>query len=132
LEEFFSHENQAYPHALSQFGKLRPSNKSLLLNCLEDLAMPGDAAPEVDAVMLDGPAVVHFLTPQNCRTFAEYASKIFLPFIERTLTACNRLDLICDSIIRTVLNLMPGTSEELVQDDEWYQTTQFQESGVNS
>ena len=96
LEEFFSHENQAYPPALSQFRKLRPSNKSQLLNCLEDFAMPSDAAPEVDAVMLDGPAVVHFLTPRNCRTFAEYASKIFLPFIQRTLTMCDRLDLVWD------------------------------------
>lgn len=55
--------------------------------CLKDLAMPRDGVPEVTVVMLDGPSVVRFLTPQNFRTTAKYAFKIFFLFIQRALTA---------------------------------------------
>ena len=65
LDEFFAHENQPYPPALSQFGRLRPTSKSLLLGCREDLAVQPDEMPYVDAVMLDGAAIVHMLPPKR-------------------------------------------------------------------
>ena len=37
LQEFFKHENQAYPPALSQGGVLRSGIKSELVHCLESL-----------------------------------------------------------------------------------------------
>ena len=37
LHQFFQYENQAYPPALSQMGKLRTGTKSDLVGCLEDL-----------------------------------------------------------------------------------------------
>ena len=42
LDKFFQHENQAYPPALSQMGKLRTGTKSDLVGCLEDLVPTQD------------------------------------------------------------------------------------------
>ena len=94
LDDFFSHENHSYPSALSQHGKMHLANKSVLLNCLEDLAVPKDTAPEVNAILLDGAAIAHFLSPGVSRTFSDYATYVFIPFIKRTLASCRRLDLV--------------------------------------
>ena len=45
LDQFFQHENQAYPPALSQMGKLRTGTKSDLVGCLEDLVPTQDLSP---------------------------------------------------------------------------------------
>ena len=82
LDEFFKHENHAYPPALSENGQLRFGNKSELLNCLEGLVTikPTDS-PRVDCMVLDGAAVVQILNTGNSRTFNDYALNIFLPYI---------------------------------------------------
>ena len=40
LDEFFAHENQACPPALSNMGKMRVGKKSDIVACLEDLIPP--------------------------------------------------------------------------------------------
>ena len=61
LSEFFAHENHAYPVSLSEYGKLRKTDKSDFLNCLTEIAEPSYSAPEdVGMVVIDGQA---FWTP---------------------------------------------------------------------
>ena len=73
LEDFFSHENQPWPPALAEHGKLRlPSKKSGLLSCFDDGA---DVAP---------PSSFHV------------NDKVFLPWMERTLQGTGMIDIIWD------------------------------------
>ena len=97
LDAFFAHENQSYPPSLSQFGNLRITNKSQLLPCIEDIISPQVTMPEVDALIMDGAAIVHMLPPRNSTIFSEYARNVFLPFLERILVGINfRLDIVFD------------------------------------
>lgn len=62
LEDFFAHENQAWPPSLSEHGKLRlPNKKSDLLTCF---AVECDLQPpsKFDVEIADGPAIVHSLS----------------------------------------------------------------------
>ena len=60
LGQFFQHENQAYPPALSQMGKLRTGTKSDLVGCLEHLVPTQDLSPNpvVQVILLDGGAAI--------------------------------------------------------------------------
>ncbi len=58
LEDFFQHENQAWPSALSDGGRLRLGTKSDLLICLEDLSPAQTKAPDATCVVLDGAAII--------------------------------------------------------------------------
>ena len=73
LEEFFRHENQQCPPALSDGGRLYLGSKSDLLVCLEGHAEPLSEAPTVTAVVLDGAVIVQMLKPGTAKTFEEYA-----------------------------------------------------------
>ena len=85
LEAFFSHENQSFPPALTQFGQLRSGTKSDLLHCLDKI-IPGQAeAPSVEMMLLDGAAIVNMLKPGPSRTFQEYSQGVFL-----TASLCGR------------------------------------------
>ncbi|CAG2249555.1 unnamed protein product [Mytilus edulis] len=57
LEEFFRHENQSYPPALSQFGEMRLGSKSDLLVPLERLTELHEEAPNADVLVIDGAAI---------------------------------------------------------------------------
>ncbi|CAG2204085.1 unnamed protein product [Mytilus edulis] len=68
LEDFFAHENNINPPALSQHGKMRLGTKSdLLSKCLEPLTTTTCDAPEVDALVIDGAAIVNMLKPSTSR-----------------------------------------------------------------
>ena len=68
LDDFFTHENQACPPALSHMGKMRQGTKSDLVGCLEEL-VPSQkntvVSPPVEAVILDGAAIVNLLSPRS-------------------------------------------------------------------
>ena len=71
LDEFFAHENHPWPPSLSQHGKLRlPGCKSKLLELLET-AQP-EAPSQFDAMVFDGPAIVHALPSGGVSTFGDY------------------------------------------------------------
>ena len=71
LDEFFRHENQASPPALSQMGVFRTGNK----HCLQDLASEENTStPTVQATILDGAAIVNMLQPGCAKTFHDYAT----------------------------------------------------------
>lgn len=76
LEEFFKHENRAYPPALSQDGRLRFGTKADLLESLEQLVKANSYAPQVTSVILDGAAIVQMLEPGHSKTFIDYATEV--------------------------------------------------------
>ena len=73
LDDFFEHENHAYPPALSQNGKLRLGTKSDLVRCLEDLVASQEDAtnPNVQVIILDGSVIVNMLRPASAKTFSD-------------------------------------------------------------
>ncbi len=106
LDEFFAHENQACPPSLSNMGKLRLGTKSDLVECLEDLTPSGDTpscTPAVEVMILDGAAIVNMLAPCNAKTFSEYASQVFLPYITSQLQHTSRVDIVWDEYLQDSL-----------------------------
>ena len=70
IDEFFKHENQAFPPSLSDFGKLRATVKSELLTCFEALSPPTRELPNgVSVVILDGAAIVQLHKVVGFSTF---------------------------------------------------------------
>ena len=99
LDEFFSHEIQSYPPALSDFGKLHtPSAKSELLKSFVKIEST-DELNSYDCKILDGAAIVHSLTTNGMATFDDYADRVFIPHIVKHLRESKRLDLVWDSYI---------------------------------
>ena len=96
LSTFFEHENHPYPPSLSDRGKLRLGKKSDLLNVLAQKTQPEPPAT-FDVKVLDGAAVVHFLSPTNITTFEEYASCVFIPHIMKHLWTSKRVDVVWDT-----------------------------------
>lgn len=99
LDGFFSHENQSTPPSLSQYGKLRPTNKAALLTCLETDTTTTRNAPSVEVKMFDGAAIVQMLQPKTARTFQDYAEQVFVPYISNQLQGVHRADIIWDSYL---------------------------------
>lgn len=53
--------------------------------------------PLIDMIALDGAVIVQLLKPGKAKTFADYASDVFLPFIQSQIARVERLDLVWDS-----------------------------------
>ena len=99
LNEFFAHEIQSFPPSLSDLGKLHlPNTKSDLLKCLDQPGLP-DPPSTYDCIVLDGAVVVHFLSTKEVSTFNEYADKVFVPYINKQLQSCMRVDIVWDTYI---------------------------------
>ena len=79
LHVFFKNENSTSPPALSCNGKMRSGQKSELIKCVQ--VNTTLERPLVDAVVLDGTAIVNMLSPGKCKTFKEYAETVFLPYV---------------------------------------------------
>ena len=57
-------------------------------------------APVIFQVKIfDGPAIVHSLNSKQVTTFDEYGDKVFLPWTDRQLHCCDRIDIIWDRYI---------------------------------
>ena len=63
LQEFFKHENQPVPAALSDNGKLHSCQKSQLVEILEAQIVKSDIEPEADVIIIDGSALLYALPP---------------------------------------------------------------------
>jgi len=99
LSEFFQHENQACPPALSFLGKLRQGSKSDLMQCLEKSIEVTCDTPNFDVIIIDGAAMVNILKPIAITTFEDYALKVFIPYLDRQLQNVSRLDLVWDQYL---------------------------------
>lgn len=101
VSNFFAHENQPFPPSISEGGRLRkPNSKSDIIQCLEnsidkDILETG-ADNKTSAAVLDGAVIVHLLIPRNVKTFLEYYTNIFKPYILRLLQNLQRIDLVFD------------------------------------
>lgn len=96
LNEFFKHENTAFPPSLSKHGELRSGTKSDLIGCLLESIPQSEASENVDCIILDGAAIVNMLKPQGAVTFQDYATKTFEPFIKQQLSHSSRIDIVWD------------------------------------
>ena len=95
LDQFFSHEIQAVPSALSCGGKQQIGTKADLLYCFEScVASKPQSTPEVDAIILDGAVVVHMLHPGTAKTFQEYADFVFGPYTSSQIDKTSRVDVV--------------------------------------
>jgi len=104
VNEFFAHENNSCPPSISEFGKLRKArNKCDIVACLEDCiptlqqTLPAESADS--ALIIDGAALVHMLSPGPSKTFHDYCSVILGPFVDRLLQTVQRLDIVFDQYL---------------------------------
>lgn len=96
LKEFFRHENQSHPAALSDGGKLHTCQKSHLTTILESQVTTPEAEPDTDTIIIDGAALVNSLPPRSSKTFEEYAMLDVLPRIQAYSTKYKRTDIVFD------------------------------------
>ncbi len=70
----------------------------MYLRCLQDLSPVNEAvsSPTVQVNILDGAAVINMLRPGSERTFQNYCTEVFLPYITSQLQHVSRLDIIWD------------------------------------
>ena len=83
IDIFYSHENHPFPPSLSTYGELRLGKKSELMNCIERHVRNTNTKPKAEVVILDGAVLVNMLRPKESRTFGDYASNVFIPYIEK-------------------------------------------------
>ena len=96
LNEFFILENQLYPPALSEFGNLRSTEKSDLIECLTK-GITQNLPPESYAVkVFHRAAFVHALPVSSVSTFDEYAKAVFMPFVIGALSNTSKTDIVWD------------------------------------
>ena len=79
------------------------------MKCLEPLSIVTDECPLVEAVIIDGAALVNMLKSDTSRTFNEYAATVFLPYIRRQLDTVKRIDVVWDVYLKDSLK---GTARE--------------------
>ena len=68
--------------------------------CLERLSPVQVYAPSVEALLLDGAAIVNTLKPGPSWTFGEYSQSIILPRVKSHLKNVQRVDVVWDTYIR--------------------------------
>jgi hypothetical protein len=100
VDDFFAHENNKYPPAISEGGQLRAAKtKSDILTCLMDYADHSPSVtsnPSQSALIIDGAALVHMLSPGTSKNFQDYCSLIVWPFVSILLKSVTRLDVVFD------------------------------------
>ena len=80
------------PPSLSASWKFKLGIDSDIVRCIEDVTEEqDDTTPIVDAVVLDGPAIVCVLKHAATGTFREYARDVFLPYVEHQLGKGHRI-----------------------------------------
>ncbi|CAB4019733.1 Hypothetical predicted protein, partial [Paramuricea clavata] len=88
-------QNQPWPPSLSELGQLR-GVKADLIKCLPNTTPQSPTQPEADIVILDGAVIVQMLQPRTARTFIEYATTVFAPYVLKHLEMARRVDLVWD------------------------------------
>ena len=96
LQEFFKHENQPVPAALSDNGKLHSCQKSQLVGILEAQIVNSDIEPEADVIVIDGSALLNALPPRASKTFDDYTKNDVFPTIEALSVKYKRTDVVFD------------------------------------
>ena len=73
LNDFFSHENLAYPPAISECGDFYTGTKSELLKCFETISKPLETCLKCEVIIVDGLVMINFLLPDKTeqKTFGD-------------------------------------------------------------
>ena len=103
LLEFFKHENQSFPAALSDNGKLHSCQKSQLVNILETGISPPDTEPKCEVMIIDGSSLVYSLSPKASKTFEDYAVQDVVPKIKAYSSKYHRTDIVFDVYLNSSL-----------------------------
>ena len=104
LDNFFAHENHTFPVSLSEYGKLRKCAKSDFIQCLSQEAEPAYEIPVVDALVIDGAALVHMNVPDvTSKTFVDYCDTQITNKIKQLAQNVSRLDVVFDVYKKTTL-----------------------------
>ena len=83
-KEVFSHESSFYPPALTQKGQMYHGSRSDIVHLLEaECHGKTEQCPPVDAMVIDGPAMIHSLSPTTSVTIGEYIHDI--PYVQKSL-----------------------------------------------
>ena len=106
MRTFFGHENHPYPPSLFDRGKLRSTKKSDLLSILAQETESSEHFTSFDVKMLDGAAIVHLLPTT---TFDEYASDVFISYINKQLDTSTHVDVVWDAYLAS--RSRQGTNE---------------------
>ena len=99
LDEFFLHENQACPPALSDEWSRKLGEKSNLLTCFQEITDERSEASPTTSLVIDGAAFVQMLKPTACMNFRDYAQEIFSPYMSTRFQSSSRLNLVWDIYI---------------------------------
>lgn len=110
LQEFFKHENQPYPAALSDGGDLHACQKSQLTDILQSHVDLPESAPEGDCIIIDGAALINAIPPRTSKTFDDYVNEDILPKIQSFGSKYDRVDLIFD--VYKTSSLKSGTRKK--------------------
>ena len=88
--------------------------KSDLVGCLEDLIPPQEcvASPHVEVIILFGAAITNMLATGGTKTFSDYATQVFLPYITSQLQHAIRVDVVWDEYMPDSLKADIRTKRE--------------------
>ena len=103
LQEFFRYENQSFPAALSDNGKLHSCQKSDLAKLLLSQVITPELESAADAIIIDGSALVNSMYPCTSKTFDDYARAIVLPTIEKISSKYKRVDIVFNVYLQSSL-----------------------------
>jgi len=97
----FSHETTDYnPPSLSDHGSIYFTKKSDLLACMPEADDDSMETPRAfDCKIVDGAVIIHALPRMSAKTFEEYSTKVFVPYILQQLETSARLDIVWDTYI---------------------------------
>ena len=104
LDNFFAHENHSFPVSISEYGNLRKCSKSDFIACLTRIIEPEYEAPTVDALIIDGAAVIHTSYPESSiKTFGDYCDLQIPQKIKALARNVDWLDVVFDVYKETTL-----------------------------
>ncbi|XP_052129864.1 uncharacterized protein LOC127751028 [Frankliniella occidentalis] len=113
MNEFFKHENQALPPSLTLNGTMRTGEKCEIVPALIEHTTAvclSAFRPTVDAIVIDGAALVNMIHPSaTCKTFVEYFAS-FHNYVEREMRSVSRVDLVFDVYLKD--SLKNGTRDK--------------------
>ena len=84
------------------------------MGCLEDMIPPQEnvASPHVEVIILDGASITNMLAPGWAKTFSDYATQVFLPYITSQLHHAIRVDVVWDEYMPDSLKTETRTKRE--------------------
>ena len=98
---FFSHENVSIPPSISKDGHLCHGSKSDLVQVLIDTSEKSTTndLPEVDAIVIDGPAIAHTITLKKNGSIIDEYCELYIRHIKDCFDTCSRVDVVFDVYI---------------------------------